>query len=404
MGIRRSWIGISVAAWLGSAAAGAAVFQAVGGQVGYWRLDQNASPSLDTAGTANGTWIGNPTFVTTGLPPGLSYANPGALQFDGVDDGVQIANTPALENVQEGSYTLSVWFKPLALPDGLSVDTDNGALIAKTGWHEGITYTSEGRFVFHHWTANDYNLDMATPDWIGTGTWATTYPPNGGWYHVAAVWDAAAGEARIYVDGASIMTTAFAPNLPNREFATSSWHLGIANPVAGTNVYRWAVNGVLDDARIYNRALGTAEIQELEAGLPAPSGMNAAGGVLQTVLTWNAPAGFVGAGAYAYNVFRRTGGGAWTQIGTTAAGVTTFTDTTGAPGTTYDYAVTALSVGESGYSNVSSAASVNPAPRTNDHDEGLFDGKCSCGTATPQAPLLAAALAAALAFALRRKR
>lgn len=47
-----------------------------------------------------------------------------------------------------------------------------------------------------------------------------------------------------------------------------------------------------------------------------------------------------------------------------------------------------------------------PPPRTNDHDEGLFDDRCSCGSSIPAASGAGASLLAALllASALRRRR
>lgn len=124
--------------------------------------------------------------------------------------------------------------------------------------------------------------------------------------------------------------------------------------VTGT-VYDYQIvttNGV-GDGTASNTATATAQ-----AATTVP---NAATGLTATAtpgainLAWNAPAsGFAPTG---YKVMRRTGANAYAQIGTTvAAPERTYIDTTGAPGTTYDYQVCVInSVGIGAASNTATA-------------------------------------------------
>jgi hypothetical protein len=88
-------------------------------------------------------------------------------------------------------------------------------------------------------------------------------------------------------------------------------------------------------------------------GTPAP--------VHSVSLSWTAS---TTSGITSYNVYRAVFGtkcGAYSNIGSTASTVTTFTDNVVTDGTTYCYATTAVDPnGESGYSNITQAAI--PAP------------------------------------------
>lgn len=376
------------------------------GLVGYWKLDETAGPSADSAGGAAGTWVGNPSPYTPG--PAFSYANPQALGFDytdGTDDYVEIANTATLENLQENSYSISAWFRPAQYPDTPppgqdGLNTSRYAVVVKAGWHLGLHYRYDGAFVFEHWEA-DTNGD-GNPEWRGAGTWGTNYPP-GNWYHLTAVWDRPGGSLQLWINGTMAAQSAVTANLTTREYGTVPWRIGIAGP--GFSNWRWAARGAVDDVRFYNRALSQNEIRELNAGLPAPSGLTATGDVNQMNLSWTAPAGFVG--SYTYDIYRApAAGGPFTYLASTAS--TSYVDSSATyPGSYYYYVVAVSSVGESGPTAVSGGSPQPIPPRTGDHEEGFVDQRCSCGSARPPAVPPAAgvsALAAALLLAARRRR
>jgi hypothetical protein len=361
------------------------------GLVGYWKLDETAAPSADSAGGAAGTWVGTPAPFTPG--PVFSFPNPRALSFDytdGTDDYVEIPNTPALENLQENSYTISAWFRPADVPPTPPLDSNGNriestntaryAVVVKAGWHLGIHYNYNRQFVFEHWETGD--------QWRGTGTWTSTYDA-GQWYHLCGVWNRTTGTVSLWVNGTLAGQTDYTDGFATREYGTTPWRIGIANPGAGS--WRWAARGAIDDVRFYNRVLSDNEIRELNAGLPAPTGLTATGGVNQMSLSWTAPAGFVG--SYTYDIYRApTSNGPFTYLASTTS--TSYVDPSATyPGSYYYYVVAVSTVGESGPSAAAGGSPQPIPPRTGDHEEGLMDGRCSCGAARPPAVPLAAGIA-----------
>jgi hypothetical protein len=82
-----------------------------------------------------------------------------------------------------------------------------------------------------------------------------SYPTNGTWMHVAVTFDGTS--TRMYINGVQDNSATYAPVLirPN----TTNLQIG-----GWDGINRWI--GELDDVRLYNRALGAAEIQQLTGG------------------------------------------------------------------------------------------------------------------------------------------
>lgn len=130
---------------------------------------------------------------------------------------------------------------------------------------------------------------------------------------------------------------------------------------------------------------------------PAPPPLTAAqlGTQPQIDVSWT------GLGAdHTYDLQRSDDGGPFVDVpGRTGTTAITYTDTSVqmVPGRLYCYRVRATRYGllVGNYSSPAVCVAMQlPAPRTNDHDEGLFDDKCSCGSIP--APTRGAALAALL--------
>lgn len=225
----------------------------VEGLVGHWTFDETEGETAkDSSGKGNhGKLIGGPKRVAGKIG--------GALEFDGKDDVVEIPNSESLENLQEGSYTIAAWFKPADTPPGQ--ESDNNAhygIVNKAGWHTGLRYGNDNKFVFEHWLQGE---DPNQPQWAGIGTWDETFDP-GKWYHVAAVVNAKEGTATIFVNGEEKGTSeAWDPKAKAREYGQTPWRIGHANP--GAKEWAWPAKGVIDDVRLYNRALKASEIAEL---------------------------------------------------------------------------------------------------------------------------------------------
>jgi len=183
----------------------------------------------------------------------------GGLEFDGVDDFVEIASTPDLDGLQNGSYTLSAWFKPAVAPPVRDGDQKaHYGILNKAGWHTGLRYNDDRTFVFDHFLQGKKDKE---PIWSGASTGDETFAP-GTWHHVAGVVDATARTATIFVDGvAKNSCPPWDATSRAREYGQMTWKVGMAAP--GAKTYAYPAKGVVDDVRLYRRALTAQEITNL---------------------------------------------------------------------------------------------------------------------------------------------
>jgi hypothetical protein len=179
----------------------------------------------------------------------------GALKVEGAGH-VQLPNTDALDKVQAASYSLAAWFRPDSVPPG--TESDNNArfgILIKEGWHSGLSYNNEKQFIMEHWLAPAAGGD--DPVWAGAGTWEDSYDA-GKWYHVAGVVDRKAGTTKLYLDGELKNTAEWEAGKASRDPGKSPWRVGVASPEAKN--WAWPAKGLIDDVRIYKKALSDAEV------------------------------------------------------------------------------------------------------------------------------------------------
>jgi hypothetical protein len=208
--------------------------------VGWWKLDDEKSGiAVDYSGYENhGTLAGDPKF-------GEGYYGD-ALSFDGINDYVDCGNDASLANVE--SVSVTAWIRLAALGDRKVAGNQNNA----TGGYKLGVYTGNNMVEFEvRDAANAPTLNRASPG--GTALQTNV------WYHVAGVYDK--GKAiRTYVNGKL-----------DRESATTVV-AGISNGPLRlgrepfSNLY-WFL-GLMDDVRVYNKALTSEEIQKVLAGDP----------------------------------------------------------------------------------------------------------------------------------------
>jgi hypothetical protein len=213
--------------------------------VGWWKFDRTTGAvAADSSGHGNhGTLENGPSRV-----PGRRG---GALEFANTDETkvyVNIPNSPTLENIQEGDYTVAAWVWPDELPRGTQVTPAYG-IIVKQGFHIGLVYDQDGLFKMQHHSSAGHSLAKSSPK------------PPGAWYHVTGTVSKSNGFVKLYVNGKLEATVNFTPGATARDYGTETWKLGIAGP--DYPIFREAMKGKLDDVRIYRRALSDAEIAEL---------------------------------------------------------------------------------------------------------------------------------------------
>jgi hypothetical protein len=354
------------------------------GPIAYWKLDETSGTSAANAvgGAPAGTYLNGPTPSTTVAPlsfntdPGVT---PRSLQFNGTNQGLQVPNFGTFTQ-----FTVSAWIQR------------SGA----TGARQSIfSYKENSNSLVL--SLNEDTVNFRPRIWTNiNGTWqnaeeAFTLPTNT-WVHLAATYDATT--LRLYRDGTQVATGAFAGTMAN---GTDTTGIAMRNT---SNMHYFP--GLIDDLRLYSRALSAAEVGVLAAGVPAPTGLNATGGIDRIDLSWTAPAGSV---AYTYALYRSpAGAGTFTLLAGNLGG-TAYTDTATPGGTSWDYYVVATSFAVSGRSSTATGTATSAAPRTGDNEEGLNDGECACGSSglpggVPFGIAIAALATAALGRRARRRR
>ena len=198
----------------------------------------------------NGSVIG-PEWNATGGVNGTA-----AYFFDGTGDRIEIPDAPSLEFTS--SFTIAAWINTNGLPgagewDGIVTKGGNGE--AATSNHNYLLTLENG--VFGTGPAVAFGFENAA----GTN-YVTRYNETalstGRWYHLTGVFDDAANNVTLYIDGAYVASAAAAgtPNTQNNATAIGE------NQVSGTINY---FAGHIDDVRIYNRSLSAAQVVMLAA-------------------------------------------------------------------------------------------------------------------------------------------
>jgi hypothetical protein len=194
------------------------------GLVAYWSFDEvTGQVTPDASGHGS-----DATVTAAALVKGVSNA---AIQFDGRTSSVQCLDGPLLGNSK--AISLEAWIKLDAQPGGgfPTVVRRDGAYALR--FHQR-------RLGFLLWFEDGLvSLHSAMSDW-----------QPGQWYHVAGVYDGA--QMRLFVDGVEDA------NSPQP-------HTGMIDPspsscCIGSCRGQYALKGVIDEARIYNRALSVDEV------------------------------------------------------------------------------------------------------------------------------------------------
>ena len=208
------------------------------GLVGYWKLDDTASPAVDSSSSGNnGIWSSGVTRVTAALPPVTGDVS--ALSFNGSNGYVSlgVANLPA----NNAAQSISVWFK--GIPDG---NNHNMIAMSNLGSSSAVQLGFRGS-------------SLIAWNYGGGSLVSMTAPVDGAWHHVAYTYDGTTDS--IYLDGTLSATSTTGPH---QTATPTSAYLGTYDGASEL----WS--GSLDDIRVYTRAISSSEISVLAMG-SAPS-------------------------------------------------------------------------------------------------------------------------------------
>jgi hypothetical protein len=209
--------------------------------VGYWTLDETEGlTAADSTGYGNhGTLVG-----MTGTEWTSGHSG-GALEFNGAVGNPQYVDFGNDTSLQlNGSVTVSVWVKMKAGTDTLYMGI-GGKL--KTAPYQGFSLVRHSSGLFRLW-ADDGNGLIAGFEADSDRAYTDTE-----WHHVAGVVDA--GISSLYVDGVKQAKQGAVALTDSGEVV----HIG--RQYSGLDDRYW--NGLIDDFRIYYRALTDQEISGL---------------------------------------------------------------------------------------------------------------------------------------------
>jgi hypothetical protein len=237
---------IATSAWYSTVAEAQAPQFVTEGLVSFWSFDK---PSIkgetvkDLWGNNDGILSGNPEFVKGKFLE--------ALSFDGVDNTVEIPHDASIE-FPDTSFSIEFWFK--GEPDTLAV---HGYVFCKgfSGGH-GKRYEfiilDEGDPPTSKFFVDD---DVAK----GNVAFDSHRFTDEEWHHWVFVRDVEDAELRIYMDGAEV---AIGEDVSKQSISNdNSLFMGRMNPNE-PGAKPGHVLGLLDEFRIYDRALSDDEIEQ----------------------------------------------------------------------------------------------------------------------------------------------
>jgi len=199
--------------------------------VGYWKFDEgNGTSTYDASGNNNnGTLFNGPTWTTGKVG--------GALSFDGVNDYVGIPVSSSLNGLFT-ELTVVAWVKALG-GDG--------------NWRSVVEFGGGGAIRAHFYYSY---IQRMYANWINEsgasqGLDGQNALQLGNWYHFAWIYDGVKG--KMYLNG----TIDGQRSVSGKLDTTLGTYIGMRQ---GSSL---PFNGLIDEVRIYNRALSAAEIQAI---------------------------------------------------------------------------------------------------------------------------------------------
>ncbi len=234
---------ILISIWVMVVLAGADLVQAdlTDGLIAHWKLDETSGDTAyDSAGDNDGTVYGSPIWDPNGFIDG-------ALDFDGIDEYVEVPDTASLSNM--ANITISTWINPdtiTAIAHGYRIiskwDPTDKEFVIK---HSNLSGGGDGEIQVGFYTKHNYTTGFN----LSADSWT----------HLCVVWEGTQ-YAKVYKNGIlnETVTLSGTPSPVDSDAPTV-----IGKHCSTPTEY---FDGHIDDVRIYDRVLSESEIREL-AGL-----------------------------------------------------------------------------------------------------------------------------------------
>ncbi|MBI4019524.1 MAG: LamG domain-containing protein [Candidatus Aenigmarchaeota archaeon] len=222
-------------------------------------------PVLASTMTDSSPYGNNGTCISMGSACAftLSGKSGSAMTFDGANDNINVTNSNSLNFGASTDFTLSAWIKRdsrTGQSENIVLFKGDGAGNTKGYWVSVRGSLNQVRFAISNDTggfaANNIQFDSNTNITLGE------------WHHVTVTADRD-GNATIYIDGIRESTRNIS-TVGNIDVSSKNLVIGALDPG------NWRFDGVIDDMKIWNRALSETEINQSMNGLE----MNQAGLVM----------------------------------------------------------------------------------------------------------------------------
>ena len=199
------------------------------GLVGHWKFDEGAgSTAMDSSGNGNTGTLTNSPLWTTGKVGK-------ALYFNGIDSNVSVLASSTLDMTT--AFTLSAWVNPTA------TSNDFRAVLVKN--YKTYLYSSVAGYCGNGTPLGGFaettNQTVCDQSPLAINSWS----------HLAVSYDGAF--LTLYRDGAAVTTVGSSETISR---STGTLQIGASQ-------FGEFFQGLVDEVRVYNRALATSEIQTI---------------------------------------------------------------------------------------------------------------------------------------------
>lgn len=202
------------------------------GLEGHWKFeDGSGTTAVNSANTDDATLTGNPSWAS-------GNTGSGALQFDGVDDYINLKYGGGLHDLSNSTFSATTWVKLSSTGATKYVFDKKGN--NNRGWF--LRINSSGSITF-----TCFGVSKCSATTPGTPI------QDDIWHHIALVRNGS--NYRIYVDGSEELNTTLSVNPQN---GTGPLTMGGQIPTSGFVPTTFA-DYTVDDVRIYSRALSAAD-------------------------------------------------------------------------------------------------------------------------------------------------
>ena len=220
------------------------------GLVGYWKLDETeGTTAADSSAYGNDGTLNNmeaADWKTDEKSP-VRFTNTSSLDFDGSDEYVVVPHDEAL-NVGTGNLSASLWIKRSAVSGIEYLFTHLDGSGVKPGYM--LRLTAAGKLQSNVKDAsNDRNLVSSSE------------VDDGSWHHIALF---VGSSMQFFVDGTETSyDTQESPPAGTKD-NTREFRIGARDEGAAPDNFFYG--GLMDDLRLYNRALSAREVSNLASG------------------------------------------------------------------------------------------------------------------------------------------